>query len=183
MDPVNPIDARRAPQATPARYRVVASPQTAAGDVIYGYCVRAVTKATCTFGSGFTARSTFNKNLIEDKIASTAGIFCRHGQLQTMAERRKLVAFKLLHLTLYHAAFWADGLSATAVSASQINLSWFRLNDNVGVAGYHVLRNSVQIATISGTSYTDSGLAASTTYSYTVNAFDAAGNVSAQSTV
>src|SRR6266540_3268396 len=73
------------------------------------------------------------------------------------------------------------GLTASAVSSSQINLSWTASSDNVGVSGYRVYRNGTQIATTSATSFADTSLAASTTYSYTVAAYDAAGNLSAQS--
>src|SRR5207248_6346726 len=73
------------------------------------------------------------------------------------------------------------GLRATAVSSSQINLSWTASSDNVGVSGYRVFRNGAQIATTSATSFTNQGLSPSTTYSYAVAAFDAAGNLSAQS--
>ncbi|MDP3899712.1 MAG: LamG-like jellyroll fold domain-containing protein [bacterium] len=74
------------------------------------------------------------------------------------------------------------GLTATAISSSQINLSWTASTDSVGVTGYRVYRNGSQIGTVtSGTSYSSSGLSASTQYSYTVAAYDAAGNVSAQS--
>src|SRR5207302_867202 len=73
------------------------------------------------------------------------------------------------------------GLTANAVSSSQINLSWTASTDNVGVSGYRVYRGGTQIATTSTTSFTDTGVLPSTTYSYTVAAYDAAGNVSAQS--
>src|SRR3989442_1750072 len=74
-------------------------------------------------------------------------------------------------------------LSASVVSSSQINLSWTASTDNVGVAGYQVFRNGSQIAATSATSYADFGLSPSTTYSYTVAAYDAAGNVLAHSNV
>jgi hypothetical protein len=73
------------------------------------------------------------------------------------------------------------GLTATAISSSQINLSWTASTDNVGVTGYRVLRGGSQIGTSASTSYQDLGLTASTSFSYTVAAFDAAGNTSAQS--
>src|SRR5205809_78105 len=73
------------------------------------------------------------------------------------------------------------GLTASAVSSSQINLSWTASSDNVGVSGYRVYRNGTQIATTSATSFANTGLSPSTTYSYTVAAYDAAGNLSAQS--
>src|ERR1041385_1213174 len=72
-------------------------------------------------------------------------------------------------------------LGATAVSSSAINLSWTASTDNVGVTGYKVFRDSTQITTATTTSYSDTGLSPSTTHVYTVSAFDAAGNASAQS--
>jgi chitodextrinase len=82
------------------------------------------------------------------------------------------------------------GLSASAISASQINLAWTSSTDNVGVTGYRVERcqgagcsNFVQVATPAGTSFNDSGLAAATSYSYRVRAADAAGNLSGYSSV
>jgi hypothetical protein len=74
-----------------------------------------------------------------------------------------------------------SGVVTAAVSGSQITLSWNPSGDDV--AGYRVYRNGVQIATTNTTSYSDSGLAASTTYGYTVAGYDEAGNVSAQSAV
>ncbi len=70
-------------------------------------------------------------------------------------------------------------LSATGVSASQIDLSWQASTDNVGVTGYRVFRGPIEIASLGGgaTTYSDSGLAPGT-YSYTVSAVDAAGNLS-----
>src|SRR5882762_5737862 len=73
------------------------------------------------------------------------------------------------------------GLTAVAASSSQINLSWSASTDNVGVTGYKVFRNGVQIATTSALTYTNTGLLPATTYSFAVAAFDAAGNSSAQS--
>ena len=72
-------------------------------------------------------------------------------------------------------------LAASAVSSSQINLSWTASTDNVGVTGYNVYRGGVQVGTPSGTSYSDTGLTPSTAYSYYVRAVDAAGNVSGNS--
>jgi chitodextrinase len=83
-----------------------------------------------------------------------------------------------------------SGLTASAVSSSQINLSWTASTDNVGVTGYKVERcqgasctTFAQIATPTATTYSDTGLAASTSYSYRVRATDAAGNLSGYSSV
>ncbi|HKR81668.1 MAG TPA: DUF4038 domain-containing protein [Candidatus Saccharimonadales bacterium] len=73
-------------------------------------------------------------------------------------------------------------LNANAVSQSQVNLSWSASTDNVGVTGYRVYRGGVALGTTTSTSYQDTGLAAGTSYTYTVRAYDAAGNTSADST-
>ena len=72
----------------------------------------------------------------------------------------------------------APTLTSTGATANSIALSWSGSTDNVGVTGYRVFRGSTQIATVTGTSYTDTGLASATQYSYVVEAYDAAGNVS-----
>jgi hypothetical protein len=81
-------------------------------------------------------------------------------------------------------------LSATAISGTQINLSWSSSTDNVGVTAYRLERctgsscsNFSQIATPTGTSYNDIGLSANTTYRYRVRAVDAAGNLSVYSSI
>jgi uncharacterized repeat protein (TIGR03806 family) len=69
------------------------------------------------------------------------------------------------------------GLNATAQSASAIELSWQASTDTgTGVAGYRVFRNAgvTPIATVTGTTYLDTGLTAATAYSYTVRAYDGA---------
>ena len=75
------------------------------------------------------------------------------------------------------------GLTATAVSPSQVNLSWTASTDNMAVAGYRVYRDNVYLKPVAGaTSASDTGLSASTQYCYRVSAYDAANNESAQST-
>ena len=83
-----------------------------------------------------------------------------------------------------------SGLAAGAVSASQINLNWSASSDNVGVTGYWVERSQnggstafTQVASVTGTSYADTGLSAGTIYNYRVRATDAAGNLSGYSGV
>ncbi|MFE5978216.1 carbohydrate binding domain-containing protein [Streptomyces wedmorensis] len=73
------------------------------------------------------------------------------------------------------------GLYSTGKSSSSVSLAWSASTDNVGVTGYDVYRGSTKVSTVTGTSATVSGLSASTTYSFTVRARDAAGNVSGSS--
>jgi chitodextrinase len=73
------------------------------------------------------------------------------------------------------------GLTASATSSSQVNLSWTGSTDNVGVTGYDVYRGAAKLTTVPGTTYSDPGLQPSTSYGYYVVARDAAGNLSPQS--
>src|SRR5437016_4677894 len=75
------------------------------------------------------------------------------------------------------------GLTATDVNAVQINLSWSASTDTggSGLAGYKIYRAGTQIGTSTTTTYSDTTLSANTTYSYTVKAYDGAGNLSAAS--
>ncbi len=72
-------------------------------------------------------------------------------------------------------------LTSTVASSSQINVFWKAASDNVGVAGYNVYRNGSLLTSLKATSIPVTGLAAGTTYSFNVAAYDAAGNVSAKS--
>jgi fibronectin type 3 domain-containing protein len=80
-------------------------------------------------------------------------------------------------------------LSGTAVSSSQVNLSWSASTDNVGVTGYRVYRNGTllpgptQPDPTPPTSYSDQTASPGTTYTYEVSAMDAAGNESSKASV
>lgn len=74
-----------------------------------------------------------------------------------------------------------SNVSSSGISSSAATISWSASSDNVAVTGYKIYRNGSQVGSVGGTSFTDSGLSASTNYSYTVSAHDAAGNDSSQS--
>ncbi|MBI5190296.1 MAG: hypothetical protein HZA22_06450 [Nitrospirae bacterium] len=74
--------------------------------------------------------------------------------------------------------------TATPVSGSAIALAWDASADNcddTSAIVYNIYRDGNYLTTVSGTSYTDSGLADCTTYSYVMSAQDSSGNVSAVS--
>ena len=78
-----------------------------------------------------------------------------------------------------------SNLTASAVSSSQINLSWFASNDNIGIAKYHIERclgnacaNFSGIADTTSLSYSDFGLVYSSLYTYRVRSADFGGNLS-----
>ncbi|MER5649317.1 fibronectin type III domain-containing protein, partial [Streptosporangium sp. NPDC002524] len=72
-------------------------------------------------------------------------------------------------------------LAVTAKTATTVTLSWSASTDNVGVAGYQVLRGGTVVATAPNTPHTVTGLTPATAYSFTVVARDAAGNTSGAS--
>lgn len=70
---------------------------------------------------------------------------------------------------------------STAKTSTSVTLSWNASTDNVGVTAYEVFNGSSLAATVTNTTATITGLTASTTYTFTVKAVDAAGNRSAAS--
>ncbi|MEK7207657.1 MAG: Ig-like domain-containing protein [Pseudomonadota bacterium] len=73
------------------------------------------------------------------------------------------------------------GLAVLAVSPTSINVSWLPATDSVGVVGYRVYRDGLEISAPAATQYMDVALAPNTTYGYAVAAFDAVGNISPRS--
>lgn len=74
-------------------------------------------------------------------------------------------------------------LSTSALTQSSVTLNWTASTDNVAVTGYDIYRNGVKINTslVTSTSYNVTGLTAATAYQFYVNARDAAGNTSINS--
>jgi len=69
-------------------------------------------------------------------------------------------------------------------SPSRMELRWDASSDNFLVAGYRINRNGIAVGTNEGPwCYLDEGLSAGTTYSYSIQALDPAGNVSPESTI
>jgi fibronectin type 3 domain-containing protein len=75
------------------------------------------------------------------------------------------------------------GLTQTGATATTATLSWNVSDDNVGVAGYHYYDAGIQpLGSTTGTSHTYTGLGCGNTYVVGVDAYDAAGNLSAKAT-
>ncbi|BDZ46064.1 RICIN domain-containing protein [Naasia aerilata] len=69
----------------------------------------------------------------------------------------------------------------TSNTGTTVGLNWTASTDNVAVSGYDVYRNGAFVTTTATNSYTDTGRALNTAYSYTIKARDASGNISGSS--
>lgn len=67
-------------------------------------------------------------------------------------------------------------LAVTSVTADSISLSWLAATDNIVIAGYRVYEGTTLVADVCGTSATICGLAAGSSHTYTVLAYDGLGN-------
>jgi Cellulose binding domain/Glycosyl hydrolases family 18 len=74
-----------------------------------------------------------------------------------------------------------SGLHVTGTGPDSVSLAWNASTDNVGVADYQVYEGTTVDAISTGASVTVSGLLAGSSHTFTVAAFDAAGNESGQS--
>lgn len=76
VNQTNPIDVQSGASGNAGSVTSGKSTTTFAGDIIYGFCVG---DWSCTAGSGFTAWSTLNDNLLESKIAGNPGAYVATG--------------------------------------------------------------------------------------------------------
>ena len=156
-----------------------------ANDLLVGAAFTAGSYAAA--GAGYTARivTSLNTDLVEDTVVTAAGSYSATStQTSSGWWLMQLVAFSASTDTQPPTA--PSSLTATAASSTQIDLSWTASTDDVGVTGYLIQRclgasctNFSPLVTVTGTTttYSDSGLPPSTSYSYQVQATDAAGNL------
>ena len=179
MDTVNPLDVTKSAAGTSSAMSSGAATTTSSNDLIFGAgaSIQNVNQA----GIGFTTRSNDYGNRTEDMTVTVTGSYAATATQNGNAWVMHMVAFKAAASDTA-APSVPTGLVATPASSSQINLSWNPSTDNVSVAGYKVFRNGTLVGNPGTSLYQDTGLAGSTTYTYTVAAYDGAGNTSAPST-
>jgi chitodextrinase len=137
------------------------------------------TNATSCTGNGFSASGTSGSTSVSPTVTTTYSVTCTGAGGTSPAASATVTMTNSTDTTPPSVP---TGLTATAVSSSGINLAWTASTDNVGVTGYKIFRGGAQVGASATNSYSDTGLTASTAYTYTVSAYDAAGNNSAQST-
>jgi Galactose oxidase-like, Early set domain/Bacterial Ig domain/Fibronectin type III domain/Kelch motif len=191
IDTVNAVDVNVSAAGNGTSTNSGSATTTNATDLLVG--ANMVSTTTTSAGSGFTSRVITNPDgdIVEDRVVTAAGSYSATAPMSPSgAWVMQMVAFRAaggstpVDTTPPTAP---SNLKATAVNASQIALSWTASTDNVGVTAYLIERcqtsgcsNFAQIATSNGTAttFTNTGLTTSTTYSYRVRATDAAGNLS-----
>src|SRR5262249_30650297 len=75
----------------------------------------------------------------------------------------------------------ASNVQATATTPTSFTVGWLPATDNVGVAGYNLYVNGVKVGSTTNLNYTFTGLSCGKAYSFAIETFDAAGNVSDKS--
>lgn len=159
------------------------------GVLIVGYSRQAVGGvSTGVSGSGNIMTLTFNAlsngtsniTFLNNSLCSSVGFVC--SEIPASWSNTTVTVSESGAIADTTAPSIPANLSATTVSTSQINLSWSASTDNTAVTGYRIYRDGTQLTTTTGTSYSNTGLSPSTLYTYTVSAYDEAGNDSSQST-
>ena len=163
-----------------------------AGDLVVGGILTGGSPGTVTPGSSqgktFTMRAQTSSGSaeLEDVLSSSAGPQDARATFSTATDWYAVAAaFHTYGSGNTQPPTVPTGLTATSDTASSVALGWNASTDSTGtLAGYTVYRNGTALGTTgsSTTTFTDSTVQPSTTYSYTVDAFDTAGNHSAQST-
>lgn len=72
-------------------------------------------------------------------------------------------------------------LVASNITENSTDLSWTAATDNIGVTSYNIYQDATLLTSATTTNTSVTGLTASTTYTFTIEALDAAGNVSPMS--
>ncbi|MGH3217981.1 MAG: choice-of-anchor Q domain-containing protein [Streptosporangiaceae bacterium] len=162
-----------------------------AGELVFGGIITGGSPGTVTPGASqgqnFTMRAQTSGQSAdaEDILSSAAGAQDARATFSTATDWYAVAAtFHTFGSGNTTPPSVPTGLTDPTDTASSIGLSWNASTDSTGtLAGYTVYRNGTSIGTTnaSTTTFTDTTVQPSTTYSYTVDAFDTAGNHSAQS--
>jgi uncharacterized repeat protein (TIGR01451 family) len=182
----NPVDVTAFATGTGAAVSSGSKTTTSNGDLVFGY---GWVLNTATAGTGFTPLSLINGDLDEYQIQTTGGSVAATFTQTSGTWFAAIATFKGNSSSSPPADTTPPSapanFAAAVTSSTQINLTWTASTDNVGVTGYKVERcqgaacsNFAEIATPTATMFNDTGLTASTSYSYRVRATDAANNLS-----
>ena len=188
VDTNNPLDIAVGAVGSSATSDSGAVTTSNANDLLVG--ANTVFSSTGAAGTGYKQRIITNPDgdLVEDEVVSTTGSYHATATL-TRADAwvMQIVGFKAAGAAPTPTV--PGNLTATAVSSTQINLTWNASTETGGIiSNYRVERcqgagcaNFAQVGTTASTTYSDQGLGSLTSYSYRVRASDTGNNLSAYS--
>ena len=163
-----------------------AATTTAANELIVGADL--TTGATVAAGSGFTSRmiTVPDADIAEDQVVASTGSYAATASAPGGPWLMQMATFKAAGAGAPATPSAPGTLTASAAGVTAVNLSWGAATETGGtIAQYLIERcqgagcsNFAQIGTASAptTSFADSGLTGSSSYSYRVRAKDASGN-------
>jgi chitodextrinase len=183
---VNPVDVAVGASGSSTSSSSGIITTTNANDLVVG--ANLVQTMTNGPGTGFTSRviTSPDGDILEDQIVTTTGNYSASASVSAAGWWiMQVVAFRAASSGGDTQPPTAPGTPAlSVVSNAQINLIWATATDNVGVTGYFVERcanagcsSFAQVGTTATSSFNDTGLSASTSYTYRIRATDAAGNL------
>ncbi|MDD4922926.1 MAG: fibronectin type III domain-containing protein [Bacteroidales bacterium] len=145
----------------------------------------------CLIDNSSGQRRTFRTFFLTTNV--TADVKGSHSQTWQMQTKKNLYLLWLLGFVFFACSKenpaalnlpgTPTGLISSDITQTSFTLNWTASTDHVGVTGYDVFKNGVLETSVTGTSASITGLIAGTTYSMTLKAKNAAGDVSASSTV
>jgi hypothetical protein len=172
-------------------YRVQAVASTTWGETTITSANAPAMSATVTGSSGSVATGTWTQVDVTPLVTGAGpvsfGLTTTSSTALSLASRESANAPQLVVTTVggndTAAPTQPGGVTATGIGPSQVRVAWTASTDNIGVTAYRVFRDGVQAGTAAGTatSLVDDGLAVQSTHTYTVQAVDRSGNLSALS--
>ena len=186
LDPANPLDVVAAAVGNNATPNSGAATTTAANELIVGADL--TTGATVAAGSGFTSRmiTVPDADIAEDQVVASTGSYAATASAPGGPWLMQMATFRAAGAGAPATPSAPGTLTASAAGVTAVNLSWGAATETGGtIAQYLIERcqgagcsNFAQIGTASAptTSFADSGLTGSSSYSYRVRAKDASGN-------
>jgi len=189
LDVNSPLDAFSVGTGTATAMDSGAVVTSNANDLLVG--ANTVLTSTSAAGSGFSNRLITDPDgdLVEDKVVTAVGSYHAAATLSNAGGWiLQVVAFKAAGAAPAPTA--PGNLTATTISSSQINLGWTAATESGGTIGSYLIERCsgagcsgfVQVGSTGSTTYSDTGLASGTSYSYRVRAQDTANNLGPYST-
>ncbi len=184
LDASNPLDVTAAAVGNSTASNSGAVTTTNANDLLIGANV--VQSGTIGAGAGFTKRIITNPDgdIAEDQVVSAIGSYSATAPVSPSGQWiMQMVAFKAAG-SVPPSPTAPSNLTATAGGSTEMVLSWTASSEPGGtIASYLIERcpgatcsNFAQVGTSTTTTFTDTGLLGSTTYSYRIRAMDSTNN-------